>query len=179
MAGLELPVAPTRRCVYATAPLPTFAHHPTPLTIDLASGVYLRSEGERLIFGASNPDEAPGYEVGVDWTWLETVLDAALPRFPVLQRAGLDRGACWAGLYSITPDGMPILGVPPQHPGFCNAVGFSGHGVQHAPATGRIVREALVEGRVQAFDPAPFDLDRFARPPRPSDGDAPPERAIV
>lgn len=167
LAGLELPVVPSRRNVYVTAPLPGFAHHPTPLTVDVATGVYLRSEGQRFLFGLSNPAQEPGYDLSVDWAWLEETLERALPRFPELERAGLDRRACWAGLYAITPDHLPILGRAPGLEGFVNAVGFSGHGVQHAPATGRIVAEELLDGTVASFDVAPFRLERFAAAPRP------------
>lgn len=169
LAGLELPVAPTRRSVYATGPLPDFEGHPTPLVIDLASGVWLRSEGERLLFGRSNPAEPPGHDLSVDWAWLEPTLERALPRFPVLERAGLDRRASWAGLYAITPDHLPILGRAPGAAGLVNAVGFSGHGVQHAPATARIVAEELLDGAARSFDVAPFRLERFAAAARPAE----------
>ncbi len=159
-AGLEIPVQPYRRNVYATAPAPDFAH-PTPLVIDLATGVYLRSEGERFLFGLSNEAEPPGPNEAVDWAWLEHTLERALPRFPFLETAGLDRRACWAGLYEITPDHLPILGEMPGAPGFVNACGFSGHGVQHAPATGLIVTEEILDGHAHSFDITSFRYERF------------------
>ena len=112
----------------------------------MATGVYLRSEGERFIFGLSNENEPAGDNQAVDWGWLEHTLGLALPRFPFLETAGLDRKACWAGLYAITPDHLPILGGISGTPGFYNACGFSGHGVQHAPATGLILAEEVLEG---------------------------------
>lgn len=160
-AGLELPVLPYRRNVYATAPLPAFAH-PTPLIVDLSTGVWLRSEGERFIFGLSNENEVPGNNEAVDWAWLEPTLERALPRFPFLERTGLDRRACWAGLYEITPDHLPILGRMPGAEGFINACGFSGHGVQHAAATGLIVAEELFDGAAHSFDIRDFRYERFA-----------------
>ncbi len=45
--GLELPVQPVRRMVFATAPTPF--PHAFPLTVDLGTGFYFRSEGSRLV----------------------------------------------------------------------------------------------------------------------------------
>lgn len=180
LAGLELPVVPSRRNVYATAPLPEACSPwlPTPLIVDLGSGVWLRSEGRRLIFGLSNPAEPAGFNEALDWLWLEHVLERALPRFRWLERAALDRRASWAGLYSVTPDHLPILGTPAALPRFANAVGFSGHGVQHAPASGLIVAEELLDGGAHTFDIADFRLERFrAGAPRPDARS--PERNIV
>ena len=61
-AGLTVPVQPVRRIVYAT--VPTAWRHTYPLTIDLASGFYLRSKGNRVLFGRSNSDEPPGFTEG-------------------------------------------------------------------------------------------------------------------
>ena len=161
-AGLEVPVVPSRRMVFATAPFLPFAH-PTPLIVDLDSGVYLRSEGNRFIFGKSNPDESPGFNPAIDWGWLNRVLELALPRFPFLERAGLDRRACWVGHYALTPDHLPVLGRMPQAPTFVNACGFSGHGVQHAPATGIIVADEVFDGGTSRFDLTDFRIERFVQ----------------
>lgn len=161
LAGLAVPVVPLRRNIYLTAPLPEVPH-PTPLIIDLATGVYLRSEGNRVLFGLSNPDEPAGFDLTVDWHWLDTLLEQALPRFPFLARAALDRRGCWAGLYAVTPDHLPILGRSRTLAGFVNACGFSGHGVQHAPATGLAIAEEVFDGEAHSFDLRPFRLDRFA-----------------
>jgi sarcosine oxidase, subunit beta len=162
LAGASLPVVASRRCVYATEPLATL-HRPTPLVIDLATGVWLRSEGPRLIFGRSNPDEPPGEHEAMDWAWLDATLEVALPRFPVLEGAALDRRACWVGHYEITPDHLPALGFDPKLPWLVHAAGFSGHGVQHAPATGLAVADLLTDGMSRDVDLSPFDPGRFAR----------------
>ncbi len=171
-ASLDVPVTPHRRNVYVTAPLPDYPH-PTPLMIDVATGVWVRSEGERFIFGRSNPDEPVGDVQTVDWEWLEHLLPLATARFPFLEQTSLDRNACWAGLYGITPDHMPILGEMPDAPGFVNACGFSGHGVQHSPATGMLVAEEILEGEMTSFDTDLFRIDRF------NDGTHEAERNIV
>ncbi len=159
LAGLALPVRPYRRNVYATGPLSDYAH-PSPLMIDQETGVWLRSEGSRFIMGLANRDEPPSHNQAIDWVWLEHLLELALPRFPFLERAGLDAKACWAGLYAMTPDHLPILGEAKERPGFFNACGFSGHGVQHSPATGYILAAEIMED-THEFDLSDFRLERF------------------
>lgn len=160
-AACQIPVAPYRRNVYLTAPVENFPH-PSPLIIDTASGLYLRSEGKRFLLGLSNPEEPSSTSLAVDWDWLESTLEPALRRFPFLSDATLDRDACWAGLYAITPDHHPILGRMPGLESFFNACGFSGHGVQHAPATGLILSEEILDGEAHSFDISAYRYQRFA-----------------
>ncbi|HEU0003787.1 MAG TPA: FAD-binding oxidoreductase [Ktedonobacteraceae bacterium] len=161
-AGLEIeiPVQPVRRMVYATAPTPW--QHVYPLTIDLVSGFYLRSEGQRILFGKSNPDEPPGFTEGMDWDWFEPTLSAGLERFSWLEETRLDSQACWWGYYEVTPDHNPILGRLPGVENWLNVAGFSGHGVQQAPAVGRIIAEELVLGRAQSINIDPLRITRFS-----------------
>jgi sarcosine oxidase subunit beta len=158
-AGLTLPVQPLRRMVFVTGPTPH--DHAYPLTIDVASGAYLRSEGRRVLFGRSNPHERPGFREGVDWDWLEPTLQAALGRFPFLADAGLDRRASWWGYYEVTPDHDAILGRHPDADGWIDAAGFSGHGVQHAAMVGRLIAEEAVDGRARSLDLDPLRHARF------------------
>jgi sarcosine oxidase subunit beta len=160
LAGAHLPVHASRRDVFVTTPVPGL-RTPTPLVVDVATGVWWRSEGERVILGRSNPAEPPGERTGVDWPYLETVLALALPRFPFLERVALDRRASWWGWYEVTPDHLPAIGPASDAPGLWHAAGFSGHGVQHAPATGAIVAAGLTSGGDAGFDLAPFRPDRF------------------
>ena len=89
---------------------------------------------------------------------MERVVEAAVHRVPVLEKARMLKG--WAGLYEITPDDNPIIGEAPSLKGFFCAVGFSGHGFQHGPAVGRILSELISQGRTE-FDLTPFSFDRF------------------
>lgn len=157
--GLEVPVQPARRLVFTTAPL-DYTHR-FPLTIDLSSGFWFRSEHDRLIFGKSNPADV-GFAEGMDWGWLEPTLEAGLRRFPWLERTRLDRKASWWGYYEVTPDHNPILGRMPGAEGWVNACGFSGHGVQQAAMVGRLISEEVVDGRAHSLDIDALRLERFA-----------------
>ncbi|HWQ13561.1 MAG TPA: FAD-binding oxidoreductase [Roseiflexaceae bacterium] len=160
LAGLDIPVLPYRRCVYVTEPFPAIPGA-IPLTVDVATGFYLRKEHDNVLFGKSNPNEPPGYNLAVDWEWLDTVLEAGLERFPILERAGLAEKLCWAGAYEITPDHMPILGRHPDLAGYVDASGFSGHGIMHAPATGLLIAEEILDGRAHTIDIDELRVTRF------------------
>ncbi len=175
LAGTRLPVVASRRDVFVTAPIDGVPF-PTPLVVDAATGVWWRSEGERLLLGRSNPAEPSGEREGMDWTWFEATLEAALPRFPFLERARLDRRASWWGWYEVTPDHLPAIGESVDAPGLWHAAGFSGHGVQHAPATGAAIADALLSGGDGGFDLTPFDPARFGRS---SGGERPDEARVV
>ena len=43
-----------------------------------------------------------------------------------------------------------------------NAAGFSGHGVQQAPAIGRLIAEELLLGKAQSINIDPLRIDRFS-----------------
>ncbi|CAN5185268.1 FAD-dependent oxidoreductase [soil metagenome] len=160
MAGLQVPVQPFRNDVFVTAP--RLRDRPMPLTIDMPSGVYMRSEGDRLLIG-HHDDTAPfGFLEGVDWDHLEPIMEASFGRYPWFEEEELDTKACWWGYYEVTPDHSPVLGRDPAAPTWVNATGFSGHGVMHAPACGELIAEEVLDGRAHTVDIDPFRIERFA-----------------
>jgi len=52
----------------------------------------------------------------------------------------------------MTPDHHAILGPVPEVEGFFLANGFSGHGVMHAPATGKVVSDLILRGDTDLID---------------------------
>jgi sarcosine oxidase subunit beta len=159
LAGLNVPVVHSRRNIYSTAPGALSAQ--LPMTIDLGTGVYVRTEGPRLLFAAARPDQPEGYDTSVDWPWMESVLQMGEKRFPWLGELPLDRTGCWAGTYENTPDHHGILGEDPAAPGWVNACGFSGHGLMQAPEIGRLTAEQIVDGRITSVNADALRLDRF------------------
>jgi sarcosine oxidase, subunit beta len=160
LAGLDVPVAHSRRNVYSSAPGALAGA--LPMTVDFTSGFYLRTEGPRLLFGGARPDEVDGYRTDVDWPWMEQLLELGARRFPWLADVPLDRGGCWAGTYENTPDRHGILGAVPAAPTWVNACGFSGHGMMQAPEIGRLVAEQVATGRIGSIDAAALRIERFA-----------------
>jgi len=81
---------------------------------------------------------------------------------PCFENLAVNPKRAWAGLYEMTPDHHPILGEVPQVPGFFLANGFSGHGVMHAPATGKILSDLILTGKTDLIDASLLNFTRFA-----------------
>jgi sarcosine oxidase subunit beta len=160
LAGISAPVVHSKRNVYASAA--GAVDRVIPMTCDMATGVYMRTDGDRLLFGLSNPRQTDGYDTAVDWGWLETLLSIATERFPWLADLPLDTKACWAGTYENTPDAKPLIGPEPTAPGWIHACGFSGHGVMQAPEVGRLVAEQVTDGAITSLDVRSMGPERFA-----------------
>lgn len=159
LAGLEVPVGPKRIQIFMSGPVDDERVYP--LTIDLATGVYLRSEGDRVLFGLDNLEQAFGFTEGIDEEWLEHVLLTGVQRFPWWEEMGVDLRASWWGYYGVSPDNSPIIGLHPDAEGWIDACGFSGHGIMHAPAAGVAVAELVADGRTTTVDVDHFAHDRF------------------
>ncbi len=130
LAGLDVPVGPKRIQIFLSTPIDDPRTYP--LTIDLATGVYVRSEGDRVLFGRDNLDQTFGFTEGVDEEWLEHVLLTGVDRFPWWAEMGIDLRGSWWGYYGVSPDNSPIIGLHPDAEGWVDACGFSGHGIMHA-----------------------------------------------
>ncbi|MCJ7578915.1 MAG: FAD-binding oxidoreductase, partial [Candidatus Aminicenantes bacterium] len=126
--------------------------------LDFDSLFYFREEGPAILMGKSDPEEPSSFNVSVDREFMETVVEAACHRAPVLSSAKIAKG--WGGLYTITPDENPIIGEDPHLEGFFNAIGFSGHGFQHGPAVGQLLSDLIVHGSTE-YDLTPFFSERF------------------
>ena len=98
--------------------------------------------------------------VGFEFSWDDKrfmeILWPELAEFvPAFDRLKLVRG--WAGLYAVnTLDHNAILGEWPELQGFYLANGFSGHGLQQAPAVGRYISELILKR------PPTLDLSIFS-----------------
>jgi sarcosine oxidase subunit beta len=163
MASLDVPVAPRRRQVAVVDP-ETPVEPDVPLTIDLDTGLYFRPEREGTAiaggqFSEEDPDRDPdAYSETTDLDWVaETMNRAADAATYFGPDTRVRRG--WAGLYAVTPDHHPI--IEESLPGFVQAIGFSGHGFQHAPATGQIVAELVLDGTASLVDVDRLGRERF------------------
>lgn len=154
--GFDIPVQPVRRQCFVTEPMTEFPH-PIPMTIDFGTGVYMHSESGGLLIGKADKEEPPSFNENADWAFLEKVAELAMGRVPALENARIRTG--WGGLYEVTPDHHPVIGGAGEA-GWWAACGFSGHGVMHAPATGRLVAELLGTGRT-SLDISCLRLSRF------------------
>ncbi|MEZ5095896.1 MAG: FAD-binding oxidoreductase [Nocardioides sp.] len=69
-AGARIWAGGTRHQVVVTAPHPELAAERVPMVFDVMSGIYWRPEEGGLLWGMSNPDEAPGPAQGFDTDYL-------------------------------------------------------------------------------------------------------------
>jgi len=159
MAGLDIPIAPVRRQFFTTAALPQIPRDHV-FTIEFATSLYFHPEGPGLLVGMSNADEKPGDTYAIDEEFHLKTLERALYRLPLLEHARVTSQT--AGLYEVTPDAEPILAQARALPGFYIAAGFSGHGFQHSPATGKVMSELILDGAPKTVDISMLDLERFA-----------------
>ena len=160
MVGVELPVRPLKRHIWITERFDAIPG-PTPQTIDFHSGFYFRKELENVMWSGGDMLERWDFNTEVEWDQLQASVEKAVKRVPILADARVMRG--WAGLREVTPDHLPIIGPLPDLDGFVCANGFSGHGFMHAPASGRLVSELLLDGRT-FLDISPFRYERFSEP---------------
>jgi sarcosine oxidase subunit beta len=130
-----------------------------PLLIDWGTGVYMHRESGGMLIGESDPNEPPSFNQQVDWDFLARVGEHAIARVPRIEEAEIQSGV--AGLYEVSPDHNAILGKVPELENFVCANGFSGHGMQHAPAVGLAIAELIAEGESTSVDLEPYRIERF------------------
>lgn len=159
-AGIDLAVEPRKRTVFHIVPQDPVPPG-LPLMID-PSGIWCRPEGAGFICGCAPEPDGPAdpadfdpcHEEFEDRVW--PVLAARAPLFEAVKVRNL-----WAGHYDWNRlDQNAILGPHPQLPNLIFANGFSGHGLQQAPAVGRGVAEWITTGGWASLDLGPLGWDR-------------------
>lgn len=159
-AGIALPVHARRRTVFVFScptPLPD-----CPLVID-PGGFWFRPEGRAFIGGRTpDPDEddlplEPNLAEFDEATW-----ETLARRVPAFEALRIERA--WAGYYEMNLwDHNALLGAHPAVDRLQFATGFSGHGMQQAPAAGRGVAECVLHGGWRTLDLSDLCVARLAQ----------------
>jgi sarcosine oxidase, subunit beta len=176
LAGVDLPIAPTRRqkVIVADAPeVPADA----PMTIDERTGAHWRPAlggAFVLLTEHATPPSDPAWSVPTSADFAFRLLDpdssdgvAAVAPF---WRDVWDRGANWliqAGQYEYTPDHRPFVSATPVEGLWVNG-GWSGHGVMGSGGGSRLLLDAITDRAtgpawgLSATSPTgnPFRIDR-------------------
>src|ERR1051325_9353275 len=160
MAGTDLPVEPLRRQLVPTEP---FSQLPRqfPMVIDMSTGFHFRREGKGILLAWNDPEEPPGFRTAFDPTFNEKILTRAADSIPCLGDRSVNAQRAWAGLYEMTPDHHAIIGQSPDVAGLYFVNGFSGHGVMHSPASGRITADLVLQGRSNLINVNVLSGERF------------------
>jgi sarcosine oxidase subunit beta len=150
--------------VVVSGPHPDFAPERLPMVFDVASGIYWRPCEGGVLWGMSNPQEAPGEAVAFDWDYHRLMADRMAGLLPATAEVGLRKA--WAATIDFTPDHLPILGPLLTGTGTGAVAGTvvaaaGGHGMMWGPGVARAAADLLTVGRTDVVDVADLGLDRF------------------
>ena len=162
MEGLpmRLPVEPRKRTVFFVD-APQARHPEAPLVVD-PSGIWFRPEHGQWLAATVPNEDGPCASEDFDpdhALWEEAIWPALYDRAEGFGEARVQR--MWAGHYAFNRlDQNAILGRNPLVPNLYHANGFSGHGLQQAPAVGRGIAEQITHGDWQSLDLSPLGVQR-------------------
>uniref|UniRef100_A0A7S4MHQ2 FAD-dependent oxidoreductase domain-containing protein 1 n=1 Tax=Vannella robusta TaxID=1487602 RepID=A0A7S4MHQ2_9EUKA len=164
MIGADIPVYAKKRCIFV---FDCEQHEVAncPLVVD-PSGMYFRSEGKYFISGICYPesndptvereDVEPDYDLFEEIIW--PLLATRVPAFEAIKVVN-----AWAGHYDHNLfDYNAIVGPDTNVSNFFYANGFSGHGLQQAPAVGRALSELIIHNQFVSIDLSKFSVGRIA-----------------
>jgi sarcosine oxidase, subunit beta len=141
----ELPIRPELRVLRFSDPIRERLLEPLVVSAERGFAAKQLADGRVLASGA------------------RTAIEEVLPR---LVHVALPHRV--EGVYDVTPDHQAILGRVREH--VWVAAGFSGHGFMQAPAVGRILAEAILDGRedeaLRVLDAARFAEGRLVPEPQ-------------
>lgn len=152
MVGLELPVRPDSHEAAITEPVARFLG---PMVVDIrptesSSNYYFYQHiTGQVIFCITPKPSAWGNDVNETSSFLPMVARRMIEIMPRLKNIRVRR--TWRGLYPMTPDGFPIIGIAPQLRNFVLGVGLCGQGFMLGPAGGELLTR-IVLNRTTAED---------------------------
>ena len=160
--GIDLPLKATRHEVFfLKRPMSIIPAHPA--IGDLVNMAYMRPESPDLTLVGdveleieADPD-AYDQKPGMDY--IERMWGRVAKRIPGLEHAEYFTG--YAGLYTNTPDGHPIIDKVDGIDGLYICTGFNGHGFKESPAVGKLVAEMIIDGEAASIDISSLGMDRF------------------
>lgn len=169
VAGIRVPMRPTRHQLYVTEPIegldPSY-----PILRIFEPCVYARYhpgggllvggfEENPLTFEHTLPDGYTVDQVPLDFEVLRALTEEALEFLPVLKDARIQEHR--GGLPTTTPDGQYIVGPVPNLEGFYVVGGCNAGGLSVSPAIGRALADLIVDGHTEP-DLRPWYVERFA-----------------
>jgi sarcosine oxidase, subunit beta len=163
LVGVRFFVGAVRHQVAVTEPHEAFDVERQPMVFENALGLYWRLEEGGLLFGMSNPDEAPGPAREVDWPYLRKMERRMHGFVPIAKDLGMRKA--WAATIEYCPDHLPVVGQVvagdgEQLPGVTVATAV-GHGMMWGPGVAKIGADIALEGTTRVADVSGWGMDRF------------------
>jgi sarcosine oxidase, subunit beta len=161
-AGVRIPSGGARHQVVITEPHPAFAADRLPMVFDVASGIHWRPWESGLMWGMSNPDEAPGEARTFDEGYFALMARRMATLVPATTEVGLRK--TWAATIDFTPDHLPILGPALRDGVALDGVvvaAAGGHGMMWGPGVAKAAADLVVTGQTDVLDVGDLGLDRF------------------
>jgi len=168
LAGAEVPIVPMRHQLYITEPvLGMRPSYPIARIIDVA--VYVRPARGGIMLGGFESDPLPLDPAGrgesfsmddvpLDFAVLEQLTGLVDHNVPALRQASVQEHR--GGLFTMTADGIFLVGPVPGVRGLWALTGCNGSGFSFSPALGRLLAEWIVHGEpsldIRALSPGRF-----------------------
>jgi len=154
MAGGNVPLQAAEHFYIVTEPLAEVTPN-LPVMRDPDGYTYYKEDAGKLLIGCFEPGAKPWDPDSIgedqsfitlpeDWGHFEPVMENALKRVPVLEKAGIQLFFC--GPESFTPDVRYSLGEAPEIKNFFVAAGFNSIGIQSSGGAGKVLSEWIVNG---------------------------------
>lgn len=150
MYGVDLPVFPDSHEAGITEPVRPFFK---PMVVDIRPDArsrnyyfYQNIEGQ-VVFCITPYPEAAGKDTDNTSEFLPLVIKRMLEIYPRLRNLRVRR--TWRGLYPMTPDGFPIVGMAHEIENVFHAIGMCGQGYMLGSGLGKILSEILVDGSTE------------------------------
>ena len=173
--GLQLPLTPLAHQLASTSPVATVSGREREAVLPILrhqdQALYYREHFDQLVVGSYHhrpmPVRADDIQSIADAEVMPSVLTFTPEDFdeawrqtqvllPITRHASVVDGI--NGLFSFTPDNMPLLGESPAVKGFWVAEAVW---VTQSAGVGRAMAEWIVDGYCSSFDVHEFDLNRF------------------
>ena len=171
LAGEYLPIVTLSHQYLVTEDIPELVARGSarlPLVRDPDVSYYLRQERQGLILGPYEwqatahwlegiPTEFANQLFSDDLGRLEKYIEAACERLPILVSVGIK--TVINGPIPYAPDGNPLIGPAPGHPGLYHCCAFT-FGIAQAGGAGRVIAEWVARGQPD-WDMWPLDARRY------------------
>ncbi len=153
--GLDLPLFPERHEAMITERIPKFFE---PMVVDYRKdGCYFHQLISGQVIGCYTPvPNVPGIREDVSFEFLPRLAKRMMRLVPCLGKTSVLRH--WAGCYTMTPDGNPIVDES-EIENLYIASGMSGHGFMFGPAIGKHLANFMLTGKWDT-DFAEFSINR-------------------